>query len=858
MAKSKSPRQTSAPKNSPYNISHFPIVGIGASAGGLEALEKFFQYFPGDSGMAFVLVSHLAPNQTSALAEILQRNTTMPVMEAQHQIQVLANHVYVIPPNQSLTIFHGVLQLNVPDKPPGKRMLIDTFLRSLAEDLGECSIGIILSGTASDGTLGLRAILGAGGITLVQEPTTARFDGMPLSAIQAGYANYILPVEKMPELLINHRYVLGPHVDVPLASSILSGINQVLMQLRSNTGHDFSLYKKSTIQRRIERRMAVHNIETIEVYARYLKEHSAELTLLFKELLINVTSFFRDPDAFVQLQHNIFPQLFQNKPKDYTVRVWVAGCATGEEAYSIAMLLAEFIESHRSDFKVQIYATDLAEDAITIARTGIYPVNIVQDVSEERLQCFFSKEPGGSYRIKKNIREMVVFAVQNLIKDPPFTKLDLLCCRNVMIYLEAELQNRLLPMFHYALKGDGVLFLSPSESIGNFTELFSPLNLKWKLYHANSGVVSSRSMISSNLSWGRKPNPKRTETSLTTPTPTINFAELSKRALLQFYAPVSVLTDLQGNILYVHGETSKYLRLAPGQASLSIIEMAREGLPLELRLAIHNAVLQGLPTFSRGLAVKTNGDFQQVSFNVRRLPKQVDMSEDYLLVSFHDVPDAEPQCLNTLPPAELKQIEDLQSELAYARESLQRTIEEHNAAKEEFKCTHEEMQSANEELQSTNEELETSKEELQSINEELVTVNSELQAKIVQVSDMQNDMKNLFDNIRIGIIFLDWQFRVRRFTREVTQIYRLVDSDVGRCLSDITSDLRYEELLSDAQTVLDTLVLSEREVYTQHGDCFLARIQPYRTLDNVIDGVVISFTSISGGSVKVEELKTDG
>jgi two-component system CheB/CheR fusion protein len=531
MAKSKIAPHIANPENQPDNTGNFPIVGIGSSAGGLEALELFFQHCPSDSGMAFVVVSHLAPNQSSALAEILQRTTAMPVMEAQDQMPVLANHVYVIPPNQSLTIFHRVLQLNVPEQPPGQRMLIDAFLRSLAEEQGEQAIGIILSGTASDGTLGLREILGVGGITLVQEPSTARFEGMPLSAIQAGYASYVLPVEKMPELLINHLAIPNIRPDVPLTSSTLSGINRILMQLRSTTGHDFSLYKKSTIQRRIERRMALHNIDAIETYIRYLKENPAELILLFKELLINVTNFFRDPEAFIELQHTVFPQLFQNKSKDYTVRVWVAGCASGEEAYSIAMLLAEFIDAQRNEFKVQIYGTDLDDDAIAIARAGIYPANIVQDVSPERLHRFFSKEPGGSYRVKKNIREMVVFAIQNLIKDPPFTKLDLLCCRNVMIYLEPELQNRLLPMFHYALKSNGVLFLSPSESIGNFTELFTPLNRKWKLYQANSSVISTRVMLANNLTWGNEPSPKAAETLLKIPLQTTNFAELCKWSL---------------------------------------------------------------------------------------------------------------------------------------------------------------------------------------------------------------------------------------------------------------------------------------------------------------------------------------
>jgi two-component system CheB/CheR fusion protein len=830
---------------------HFPIIGVGASAGGLEAFEQLFKNFPDHSGMAFVLVSHLSPNYASTLAEILQRTTTMSVKEAQDQTEVVANHVYVIPPNKSLTIFHRVLQLNVPEQPPGQRMLIDTFLRSLAEDQGDAAIGIILSGTGSDGTLGLRAILGAGGITLVQKPETAKFDGMPLSAIQAGYASYTLPVEKMAELLLNQPH-FPIHRKKPPEPAISSGINRILIQLRSSTGHDFSLYKKSTLRRRIERRMIVHNIKEIDVYARYLQEHPLEAALLFKELLINVTHFFRDPEAFGLLQGSVLPQLLQNKPKDYKIRVWVAGCATGEEVYSIAMLLSEYIEDYRNDFKVQIYGTDLNEDTIAIARAGIYPPNIVQDVSPERLQRFFSKEPGGSYRIKKNIREMVVFAIQNLIKDPPFTKLDLLSCRNVMIYLEAELQNRLLPTFHYALKPGGVLFLSPSESIGNHTDLFTALDRKWKLYLANPSSTANRTLIVNNLGWSHEPNMKAHEMPLKTPR-TTNFAELSKRALLQFYAPPSVLTDLNGNIVYIHGETGKYLRPAPGQASLNLIDMAREGLALELRAALQNTTAQRIPTFSRMLAVKSNGDFQSVSFNVRLLPKQPDVDGDFLLVSFHDMADSEEVSPNHSSPAELQQVGELQNELAYIRENLQKTLEEQSATKEEFKCTHEEMQSTNEELQSTNEELETSKEELQSTNEELITVNSELQAKIVQLSDIQNDMKNLFDNIRTGIIFLDRQLRIRRFTREATQLYRLVDSDVGRSLSDIKSDLHYEEWLMDAQTVLDTLLPCDREVCTHTKTCFQIRIQPYRTLDNLIDGVVITFTEIGSTKTQAED-----
>ena len=485
------PRRSKAPASSdraPEAVAQklrasFPIVALGASAGGLEAFEQFFRRVPADSGMAFVLVSHLDPDHSSILTEILQRITAMPVVEAQDQMAVEPNCVYVIPPNRDMAIFHGALQLSVPELPRGQRMPIDAFLRSLAEDQGELAIGVILSGTGTDGTLGLRAILGAGGVSIVQEPATAKYDGMPASAIRAGFATQVLPVEKMPEALLAGVRTLAAHQEVPLAAAASRGLNRILMLLRTGTGHDFSHYKKTTIARRIERRMSQHHIEDTEVYARHLEEHPAEVRSLFKELLINVTSFFRDPEAFVMLKQQILPQLFAGKPEGYVFRVWVVGCATGEEAYSIAMLLRELMDETRQAVKIQLYSTDIDEEAIAVARAGLYPPNIAQDVSPERLRRFFVKEDAG-YRVKKEIREMVVFAIHNVIKDPPFTRLDLVSCRNLLIYLEPELQNRILLTFHYALKPGGVLFLSPSESIGNHPELFAPLNRKWKLYQA--------------------------------------------------------------------------------------------------------------------------------------------------------------------------------------------------------------------------------------------------------------------------------------------------------------------------------------------------------------------------------------
>jgi two-component system CheB/CheR fusion protein len=830
-------------------VARFPIVGLGASAGGLEAFEQFFRHLPPDTGMGFVLVSHLDPGHASMLCEILQRTTAMPVVEAEDQMAVMPDRVYVIPPNRDMAIFHGALQLNVPEMPRGQRMPIDGFLRSLADDQKEWAIGVILSGTGTDGTLGLRAIVGAGGVSFVQDPATAKYSGMPASAIQAGYATQVLPVEKMPQAMLDSvRYLAGRQAMLSRVPTAATGMNRILMLLRSGTGHDFSQYKKGTIVRRIERRMSQHDIEDTEVYARYLKEHPDEVRALFKELLISVTSFFRDPDAFATLQHEVLPQLFAGKPEGYAFRVWVAGCASGEEAYSIAMLLREFMDETRQEFKVQIYATDIGDEAIAVARSGTYPLNIAQDVAPERLRRFFIKEDAG-YRVKKEIREMVVFAIQDVIKDPPFTKLDLLSCRNLMIYLEPELQHRLVPALHFGLKPGGVLFVSPSEGIGGHSKLFATLSRKWKFYRAIPSAASTRAAMTRSLTWAAERGVKPPY-ELVTKAKETSLADLANRTLLQSYAPPSVVTDLRGNILFVHGETGKYLRPAPGQATLNVIEMAREGLELELRAAVHHAASQDRPILSREASVRSNGDFRGVSFSVRPLPNP-DTGEGLLLVSFQDMAPLLPPKPRHLRrrsewgAADVRHIEELQRELDYSKQNLQVAMEEQQASNEELKSTNEEMQSTNEELQSTNEELETSKEELQSVNEELITVNAELQSKIEQLASMQNDMKNLLDNTSIGVVFLDEHLLIRHFTREAAQVYRLVASDVGRPLADIRSNVEGDDLLAETQAVLDSLAICEREVRTAKGVSYLARIQPYRTLDNRIDGVVLTFTDIT-------------
>ena len=834
----------------------FPIIGIGASAGGLEAFEQFFRRVPPEVGMAFVLVPHLDPDHASMLTEILGRITAMPVSEAKDQMAVELNHVYVIPPNWEMTIFHGALQLSVPEMARGHRMSIDFFLRSLAEDQGDRSICVILSGTGTDGTLGLRAIHGVGGVSFVQDPATAKYDGMPSSAVQSGLATYVLPVEKMPDELMSYvktahlRMTSPPAYIAPVAENAFGKIMQLI---RTQTGHDFSLYKKSTVGRRVERRMAVHCIEGVKAYARYLREHPEEVQLLFKELLINVTSFFRDPDAFAAMKKDILPQVFADKPAKHVFRIWVPGCATGEEAYSLAILFREYMEDIKQEFKLQVYATDIDDDAIAVARAGYYLPNMAIDVSPERLRRFFVEEETG-YRIRKDIRGMIVFATQSIIKDPPFTRLDMLSCRNVLIYLEPELQDRLIPVFHYALNPGGVLFLSPSESLGNHADLFVPLSRKHKVYQAKSSVASARATIAGGLALtgaqtGNEPDEAARRMS------GANVADLTKRMLLQSFAPPSVVTDERGGILYVHGDTGRYLRPAPGYASLNIIEMARDGLQLELRTAIHNATARKKPVFCKNVQVKTNGGLCGVDLSVRPMTEP-QAHQMCLIISFQETPPAaKEKSARAKRPAGVKdgkRVEELEQSLLSTKEILQASIgelqafnEETKSTNEELQSTNEELQSTNEELQSTNEEMETTKEELQSLNEELVTVNSELRMKNDQLCEMQNDLKNLLDSTDAGTVFLDEHLVIKRFTRQAATVYRLVASDVGRLLSDIKSSLEGDDLVAEAQAVLDSFVPREKLVQTTGQSWYRIRMAPYRTIDNMIEGVVLTLTDIT-------------
>ncbi|WP_342655350.1 chemotaxis protein CheB [Pseudomonas sp. F3-2] len=817
------------------------VVGLGASAGGLEVLQRFLRLMPADTGFSFLVIQHLAPAMPSLLSEILGRGTSMKVVDAQHGVALEANTVYVLPPNRDLCIEGNTLVLQAARTSGGLHLPIDICFASMASQLGANAVGIVLSGTGNDGTRGCRAILDAGGRTLVQWPEEATYSGMPSSAIEAGNASHVLTLEQMPELL------LGRKVDPVANTAVGESLQQILVHLRTVTGHDFTQYKKTTIARRIERRMQVLQIASEAEYSSLLQRSAVECQLLFNELLINVTQFFRDPEAFDVMRDEILGPMLDGEATDDEFRVWIAGCASGEEAYSVAIVLHELLQSRQSLRKVQLFATDLDAEAIKVARAGLYPPTIAQDMSADRLSRYFTAVEGG-YRVRKEIREMIVFAVQNVIKDPPFTRLDLLCCRNLMIYLGAALQNRLIPTFHYSLKPQGVLFLSPSESVGSYATLFNTLHRKWKFYRVNKAHNNRLMQMGSSLSWLPQKISRPPDRTLTL-TKETNLAELTRRALLQDFGPASVVTDLAGNVLYVHGDTGSYLRPAPGQASLNVVDMAREGLQLELRSAVRRATQSAESTSGHLVTVTGDGIARRVNLSVRRMAG-ASQGEQLLLITFQETADpafvetdGDTQSVVAQPPPDRLHL--LERDLAYTRENLQATIDELQHTNEELGAANEEMQSTNEELQSSNEELETSREELQSVNEELVTVNAELQAKIEQLGDMQNDMKNLLDSINIGTIFLDTQLIIRRFTRDAVKLYRLIPKDIGRPLADISSHIQSVDLLVPAQEVLDMLIPQEVELCTVSGDWFLARLAPYRTLDNVISGVVMTFHDIN-------------
>lgn len=841
----------------------FPVVGIGASAGGLAAFEAFFSGMPADTdpGMAFVLVQHLAPDHKSILTELVRRYTRMQVFEVTDGMVVKPNSAYIIPPNRDMAFLNGTLQLLEPAAPRGQRLPIDFFFRSLAQDQHERAICIVLSGTGSDGTQGVREIKGEGGMVMVQEPKSTEYDGMPSSAIATGMVDYVLPAAEMPAQLIAfvaHAFGKTSQLAPPPAMKAEDVLKKIFLLVRAQTGHDFSQYKRNTVLRRVQRRIAVHQIKGLDEYIRYLQKNPAELDALFRDLLIGVTSFFRDPEAFRVFHDQAIPQLFAGKTRGASVRVWVPACSTGEEAYSIAILLQERLDALKQSFKLQVFATDIDRHAIECARAGVYPGSVATDISPERLARFFSQETdGGAYRIQKAIRDMVIFSEQDVIKDPPFSKMDLISCRNLLIYMGGELQKKLIPLFHYALNPGGMLFLGTSETVGEFVDLFATMNRKAKLYQRKEEADGAhRSRYFTNLSEdGSVPRPfgkAPVESKLAA-------RELTERALLQHYAPPGALVNERGDIFYLHGRTGKYLEPAPGEADLNVLKMAREGLRETLTTTLRKAAALKAPLRHAGLRVKTNGDFVTVNLTVQPVTAGPDLAvaPKLFLVGFEDAPGAAPE-RSEEPALEMGEgtgegaanvdgrIATLKQELRAKEEYLQTTNEELATSNEELKSSNEEMQSVNEELQSTNEELETSKEELQSVNEELATVNAELQNKVDELSRSNNDMNNLLAGTGIGTIFVDHHLKILRFTPAVTQVINLIPTDVGRPVGHIVSNLvGYDTLVADVRAVLDTLTTKEVEVQTQKGAWFLLRIRPYRTLENVIAGAVINFAEIT-------------
>lgn len=820
----------------------FRVVGLGASAGGLEALTQFLGELQPGARLACLVVQHLDPTQDTELVALLQRTCALPVRSAAGAGRLRADTVYVIDPGAELMVHDGELKQQAPQEPRGQRLPIDVLFRSLAHDYGAAAIGVVLSGMGFDGTAGLEAIRMAGGMTLVQQPDTARFRSMPASAVAAGRCDAVATPDQLAQYVLAH--VTMPHPEEP--GPIITRITQ---QLRERGRHDLSLYKPSTLRRRCERRMHVHGLADLHAYAAFLRDNPAELELLSKEMLIGVTGFFRDPAAWQSLE-----AIWARRPKAPRTpaqpwRIWVAGCSTGEEACSMAMVIDEWLDTHASgvNHRVQIFATDLSADAIAVARRGYYSRSAVAGVSAARLQRHFAPE-GDGYRICPRIREMILFTVHNVILDPPFTRLDLLSCRNLMIYFTAPLQARLLPLFHYALKPGALLLLGESETVGKPGDLFTPLDAPHRIYQRNEAPGAAGSVdfpVHTRAPARAAPESKASA-------PMTNLQSLAEALLLRHFAPSAVLVNEQGDILYVSGRTGRYLEPAAGRANWNVHVMAhadfRTQLAVGLRRAMRDATRVELPGLMMG-----GGSASLLDILIEPL-QQPDALAGMAMIVFREVAQASPRGTADTSAAPESQPE-LAAELARSQEELLALREEMRAAAEELQATNEELQSANEELQSANEELTTSKEESQSMNEELQTINAELRAKLDDLALAQSDMHNLLNSTEIATLFLDPQLNVRRFTEHMTRIVHLRDSDIGRPLSELANTLIYPQLHQDAQQTLRTLASSEKQIATTDGHWLNVRIMPYRTVADVIQGVVITFIDITAAKQLEQRLR---
>ena len=825
----------------------FPVVAMGASAGGLEAFQKFFASMPADGGMAFVLAQHLDPKHVTLMPELLGRITAMPVEQVKDQTPVRPDHVYVIPPNATLTIEAGVLRVRPPDEDRAVRMPIDSLFYSLAEDQGTNAVCILFSGSGSDGTLGLRAVKEHGGMAMAQSPESAKHDAILRSAIATGMVDHVLPPEDMPAKLMEYAAYLRNlrQASTGAQEETAAQLTRISNILRRRTGHDFSGYKTSTLVRRIQRRMQVLQVPSVVGYVARLRSDPREAEQLFRDLLIGVTHFFRDPNAFAALDQEVIPRVVEHAGPEGSIRVWSPGCATGEEAYSVAILLKE--EMLKRDFrpKVQIFAGDIDDEALDFARAGRYPEGVAEHITPKRLERFFVKNKH-SYQVAKEIRELCLFSTHNLIRDPPFSRLDLIVCRNLLIYLESEAQRHVTTLFHYALRRGGYLFLGPAESLSGPADLFATIDTKHKIYQRTETVGRPPLVLppepyprgeAARPIWARR-------------VPAAGQAEMVaglERLLLDQYAPAWIVINAQGEAIYFSPRTGKYLEPAAGVPSMDIVNMARKGLRLDLRTSIHKALKKGAEVVREGVDVTLNGEVQRINLVVRPLTDAAAESGLFLIV-FQEVGaprsarEASPESAAIAGDTVLHQLE---SELRMTKEHLQATVEEVETSNEELKSSNEELLSTNEELQSANEELQTSKEELQSVNEELETINSELNKKVEELDVANSDLQNLLQSTQIPTLFVDNHLHVKRFTDAATRVFSLIDSDVGRPISDIAS--RFEgDLVADLKEVLRTLVPRERQVRLVDGsDTYFLRILPYRRLDNVIDGLVVTYMDVT-------------
>jgi two-component system, chemotaxis family, CheB/CheR fusion protein len=821
---------------SPPGTESFPVVGLGASAGGLDACRRLLAVLPGGTGMAFILIQHLDPTHASMMVDLLAGHTPLTVQQAADGMPLEPEHVYLIPPGAYLSIHEGALRLSEPRERHGARRPLDFFLRSLAEELGERAICVILSGTGSDGSLGLKAVKEKGGLVIAQEPSEAEYDGMPRSAIMTGAVDLVLPVAKIPEILAKYagRKGLAPGDHPP------DQLAEIVDLVRAKTAHDFALYKPGTLVRRIERRIALAGVDDSGRYLDMLRQDSAELELLAKDLLINVTSFFRDPKAFEFLAQKVIPDLVRRHPSDRPLRIWVAGCSTGEETYSLAMLFLEEIAAAKRNIKLQVFASDVDEDAVALAREGHYSESIAADVSPVRLARFFAQEEHG-YRVVPELRGVVVFTVQDVLADPPFSRLDLISCRNLLIYLRSEAQEKVLLLFHFALSDGGILMLGGSETVGSLDDRFEPISKAHRIYRqigrSRPGEVDFPigSGGGARAIWpgGTQPAAVRG----------ISARDLTQRLLLESYAPASVLINRKYECLFYSGQTDRYLQVAEGEPSRDLLAIAREGLRNKLRAAIQQASREHAHATGAGAQASYGGSAVAVRIEVHPVQSE---GEELLLVSFFDEPARERRADRAVGPTnDVPRVAELERELNATRKELESAIHELEIANEEQKAINQEAMSANEEFQSTNEELMTSREELQSLNEELTALNSQLQETLERQRSTSNDLQNILDSSGVATLFLDSELKIRFFTPAAKSLFRVIATDIGRPLADLTPLAADRDLLADAGAVLTSLVPLGREIEAEGGAWYVRRILPYRTQDNRIDGVVITFADIS-------------